>query len=125
MATEITKNIFSIPNIISFIRIIIVIFAAIELINYNNFNSFILYLSAAITDVIDGFLARRLNQITALGKIIDPIADKLMISSAIIILAFQSRIPIWYVLLFIIGSLINLLGGLFLIKKFNFVPSAV
>ena len=119
------KQIFSIPNIVSFIRIIIVVFAAIELANGNNINAFLLYLTAAITDFLDGLLARYLNQITSLGKVLDPIADKLMIGSAIIILATQGRMPLWFVIMILAGSVFNLAGGLLLIKKYNYVPSAI
>jgi len=119
------KEIFTIPNIITFLRIVIVIFAANYLFKGDIINSFILYLVAIITDFLDGFLARGLKQITNLGKILDPLADKIMIGSAILILMYKGMMPIWYGAVVIGCSLINLIGGLILIKKYKYVPSAI
>jgi CDP-diacylglycerol--glycerol-3-phosphate 3-phosphatidyltransferase len=115
----------TIPNIISTVRIIIVVFAAKELIDGNNLNSFILYFIAALTDFLDGFLARKLNQISELGKILDPLTDKLMIGSAIIILFLQNRMPLWYVAIIIGRDLFNLFGGLLVSRKIKFVLPSI
>ena len=115
----------TIPNIISTVRIIIIIFAAKELIAGNNFNAFTLYVIATLTDFFDGFLARKLNQITELGKILDPIADKLMIGSAIIILLMQGRMPFWYVAIIIGRDLFNLFGALLVRKKIKFILPSI
>ncbi|MDR0926991.1 MAG: CDP-alcohol phosphatidyltransferase family protein [Ignavibacteria bacterium] len=119
------KKIFTIPNIISFCRILIIIFAARELYIGNNINSFILYLTAGLTDFLDGYLARKLNQISELGKMLDPIADKLMIGTAVIILLIQARMPIWYVSIIVARDLFNLLGGLWVSRKIKFVLPSV
>jgi len=119
------KEYLTIPNIISTVRIIIIIFAARELVNGNNFNSFFLYLSAALTDFFDGFLARKLNQISELGKILDPLADKLMIGSALIILLLQGRMPFWYVAIIIGRDLFILLGGFLISRKIKFVLPSI
>ena len=122
---DIKKEIFTIPNIITISRIVIIIFAAKYLLDGNFINSFILYLIAIFTDFLDGFLARGLKQITNLGKILDPIADKLMIGSAIFILIYKDLMPIWYGVVVIGCFIVNLLGGLILIKKYKYVPSAI
>jgi len=119
------KEIFTIPNIITFCRIIIIFFAGKYLLDGNIINSFILYLIAIFTDFLDGFLARGLGLVSNFGKVLDPIADKLMIGSAIIILIYKDLMPMWYGVVFIGCSLINLLGGLILIKKYKYVPSAI
>ena len=118
------KNL-TIPNIISTVRIVIIIFAAKELIAENNFNAFTLYAIAGFTDFLDGFLARKLNQITELGKILDPVADKLMIGSAIIILLMQDRMPFWYVAIIIGRDLFNLLGVLIAKQKIKFILPSI
>jgi CDP-diacylglycerol--glycerol-3-phosphate 3-phosphatidyltransferase len=115
----------TIPNVISIARIIVIFFAAKELITGNNFNSFILYFVAALTDCLDGFFARKLNQISELGKILDPLADKLMIGSAVIILFLQGRMPFWYIVIIIVSHLFNLLGGLLVSKKIKFVLPSI
>ena len=119
------NKIITIPNIITLCRLIIIIFAGGFLIKNDIINSFVLYLIAIITDFLDGFLARGLKQISKLGKILDPLVDKLMIGSAIIILICKDFMPVWYGVIVISCFLINIIGGLIVIKKFNYVPSAI
>ena len=61
----------------------------------------IVFLIASLTDLLDGYLARRWNQITKLGKILDPIADKLLILSALVLLVEFHRIPAWIAIVLI------------------------
>jgi len=56
-----------------------------------------LFLAAALTDLLDGYLARRRKQVTTLGRLLDPIADKLLISSALIALVELKIAPAWMV----------------------------
>src|ERR1700721_2763192 len=58
-------------------------------------------LAAAATDLLDGYLARRLGQVTTVGTLLDPIADKLLISAALVSLVDVHRVPAWMVILII------------------------
>jgi len=60
-----------------------------------------LFLAAALTDLLDGYLARRRKQVTTLGRLLDPIADKLLISSALIALVQLKIAPAWMVVIII------------------------
>ena len=53
------------------------------------------FIVGAVTDVMDGWLARRGQQVTSIGKLLDPLADKLLVSTALIVLLAMGRIPIW------------------------------
>lgn len=64
-----------------------------------------LFIVASITDWLDGWLARRNDQVTIFGKIFDPLADKVLVNSVLVIMAIQMRMPMWIPVLFIIRDL--------------------
>src|ERR1700674_4953905 len=61
----------------------------------------LIFLAAAATDLLDGYLARRWGQITTVGTLLDPIADKLLVSAALVSLVDIHRVPAWMVILII------------------------
>lgn len=80
--------------------------------------AFVLFVIAAVTDVLDGFIARLLSEKTLLGAYLDPIADKFLLLSCFITLAFcQSplfRIPIWFVSIVLVKEVFLISGALFI-----------
>ena len=70
----------------------------------------ILFIIASITDYYDGYFARKLNLVTNLGKFLDPVADKILVSSLLILFVFQNKVDIWMVVLFITRD--TLIGGI-------------
>jgi CDP-diacylglycerol--glycerol-3-phosphate 3-phosphatidyltransferase len=94
-------------NKITILRILLIPFFVVELIYYvetgNEIHRFVAILSfavAAILDGVDGYIARHYNQISELGKILDPLADKLLLVSGIVALSFNhgtflGQIPLW------------------------------
>ena len=77
----------------------------------------VVFLGAGATDVLDGFLARKYNWITDIGKILDPVADKLMQCTALVILSKRGLLPVWFALVFILKEVVTLAMGLLVIKK--------
>ncbi len=67
---------------------------------------------AAITDILDGYLARKFNQVTEFGKIIDPLADKIAIGAIIIKLFIIGVIPLYYFFMIIVRDVLIFLGGI-------------
>ncbi len=67
----------------------------------NDFFALIVFLAAAVTDILDGYLARRWKQVTTVGTLLDPVADKLLISAALISLVEIRLLPGWLVILII------------------------
>ena len=64
----------------------------------------IIFVGAAITDYYDGQIARKYNLVTNLGKLIDPLADKLLVISALVVLAKYNQISLWIVLIIFLGN---------------------
>ncbi len=116
-----------IPNVLSVLRIILVfVFIAVFLIKRDElWWSMIVFFVAGVTDVIDGFLARKFNWISDLGKILDPLADKLMQCTVLICLCLDLDgaakmfpiIPVWFALPFFLKELTTLILGVCVIKR--------
>lgn len=73
-------------------------------------SAIVLFITASITDYYDGYFARKYNQVTNLGKFLDPVADKILVSSLLILFVFQNKVDIWMVILFITRD--TLIGGI-------------
>jgi CDP-diacylglycerol---glycerol-3-phosphate 3-phosphatidyltransferase len=100
---------FNLPNTITLLRISLVPFLFILLLNPGEFWSLllaILFAVVSITDFLDGYIARKYNLITTMGKFLDPLADKLIVNTAMILMIPISRIPAWIVAITIIRDLI-------------------
>lgn len=108
----------NIPNILSVIRICLVfVFVALFFTLEKPYAALIIFLVAGATDVVDGYLARRNNWVTNLGKILDPFADKLMQCTVLVCLYIKNYIPLWFVLPFIAKELFSLIIGFIVIKR--------
>ena len=109
-----------IPNIISIFRICLV---PVFIIVYfseeadNNLYAVLVYALAAFSDFLDGFLARRYKASSNLGKVLDPLGDKLMTISVMACITIDNLIPLWAVLLAGVKELLMGVGGIVLHKK--------
>ncbi len=100
----------NLPNYLTFARIVIVPLLVVVLLtsvaeNWIGVSSYalaiVIFLAAAFTDIFDGYLARRRNQVSTLGKFLDPIADKLLVSAALIVLVEKHLAPSWAVVIIV------------------------
>ena len=80
---ELTRDMWTIPNILTMSRLAMVPVFVILYLNGKNYWALAVFCIASLTDCFDGMLARKLNQITSFGKLFDPLADKLMVLSAL------------------------------------------
>lgn len=99
---------FNVPNIISYFRILVAPFFIFFFISNNKtlvIIAAILFLLGAISDWFDGWYARKYNQLSKWGVFIDPLADKVLNSTAFIAFVFMDIIPFWMVLIIIIRDL--------------------
>ncbi|KPA14333.1 CDP-diacylglycerol--glycerol-3-phosphate 3-phosphatidyltransferase [Candidatus Magnetomorum sp. HK-1] len=100
----------SIPNILTVIRILLTPVFVIAIIKNAHILALIIFAVAAITDALDGLIARYFNQKTELGAHLDPIADKLLLSSAYVCLAIINHIPNWLTVIVISRDVIIMIG---------------
>jgi len=94
----------NLPNTLSILRLALIPAVVICLYFPGRLGSFlaaVLFAAAAFTDLLDGFLARRYQTVTHVGKFLDPLADKLLVSVTMIMLIPLGRIPAWIVVLII------------------------
>lgn len=108
---------FNIPNILSVIRIIFIIPIIFFLDRENYLITFFLVVAAVLTDFLDGYFARKLKQISNTGKILDPLADKLLIGVIAVFLVIKVNFPIWYAVLIIGRDFIIFIFSFFIIMQ--------
>ena len=76
-----------------------------------------MFCAASLTDMLDGYLARKLNQITDFGKLFDPLADKLMVLTAMVLQTFWGPLPLVAVIIVAAKELVMVLGGMFMLGR--------
>jgi len=112
----------SLPNILSLSRIALMPAIIFCLKEEKTLPLLILMLLAVATDYFDGFLARKLGKISSLGKILDPLADKICLDSMVFALSLWRDFPWWATGLVILRDILILAGGLMMINKTKNIP---
>lgn len=110
----------NLPNKLTILRMLMVpVFVVFMLTDlggqYSNLIALVIFVAASLTDSLDGYLARKNNLVTNFGKFMDPLADKLLVCSALLCLMELDRIPAWMVLIIIARE--------FIISGFRLVAS--
>ncbi len=114
--TDATSRILTIPNLISFMRIAALPVIAADLLGGRHGRALVLLATFAATDWLDGFLARSLNQVSKLGQLLDPIADRALFVVVGISMAIGSILPWWAVSLILIRDVAVLGVGALLLS---------
>lgn len=109
---------------LSFLRLLLVPVFLVLLINGDDIGALVILVISSATDFLDGYLARRLNQMSRLGELLDPAADRLYIFAALIGLAARDLVP-WWIVLVVVGRDVFLLGLGVLLANFGFGPLPV
>jgi cardiolipin synthase (CMP-forming) len=110
-ARSLEDRVFTVPNALSLLRLIMVPVVVALLLAGSEGLAAAFFVLAALTDFLDGKLARRAGP-TRLGQILDPVADRLMLSSVAVVLAIRGLLPIWAVAILVGRDLLALLGSL-------------
>ena len=95
----------NLPNKITMLRVFLipffVVFMLVSAIPYSKYIALVIFVVASLTDTLDGYIARKYKLVSNFGKFMDPLADKLLVCSALIALSDLNRIPAWIVIVII------------------------
>lgn len=114
----------NVPNVLTAIRFVIVPIFGYFLHQEQYIIAICLFLLGGITDILDGYIARKYNLITSFGKLADPLADKLMLITAIVFLTLQGFIPSPVLVIVIAKEFFMGIGSIVLYKNKNTVVAA-
>lgn len=121
------KDFLLIPNILSLLRIILTPLILYVFISFEERGlpyAFGLLFIAIITDFFDGFLARKLNQTSALGLILDPVADKVLTITLIAAVVLKRDFPLWAAVLIVGRDFVIIIAGMLIKRKREYVPQS-
>jgi len=122
--TQLSTKVFTVPNVLSFIRLgLVPVFLGL-LIAGEDVLALIVLVVSSVSDYLDGVIARRFNQITRLGQLLDPAADRLFIFAALIGLSVRGILP-WWLTAIIIGRDVVLLGVGIVLANYGYGPLPV
>ncbi len=108
-----------VPNILTIIRFLLIPFIVIYIFLGNYIPAFIFFTISGITDIADGFIARKFNLISNFGKLMDPLADKLTQIATLtsLVITITNIMPIWILIIVLLKEFIMIVGASFLYGK--------
>ncbi len=119
----IKKNL-NIPNILSLFRIVLIVPFVMSMLRENYIFSGLILIASGISDLFDGYIARSLNQVTRLGGMIDPIADKLTLVAVMVCIGLKFHEVIPFMTILIIKECAMLLASVVLLRRHKTPPMA-
>ena len=113
------SNVWTIPNVLTIIRMLLIPVFVVLFFHEEEIKvaSLCVFCAASLTDMLDGYLARKLNQITDFGKLFDPLADKLMVLSAMVCQGIVGVFPWSAIIIVACKELFMVIGGLLMLKN--------
>ncbi|AAK81519.1 CDP-diacylglycerol--glycerol-3-phosphate 3-phosphatidyltransferase [Clostridium acetobutylicum] len=118
----------NIPNLLTLFRFFLIpcfIFAFFSRSNDSLINSAIIFFIAGFTDILDGYIARKFNEITKYGTVMDPLADKLMLLTVLCCLTIKGYIPLLILLIMLAKEFSMIIIGVFLYGKNIIIPANI
>ena len=110
-------KIVNIPNCLTLVRIALLPIVVWRFLAGDTLGALLFYLLAMLTDAADGIIARKFNQITALGKLLDPIADKLSLVTLLGLFVADGQIPLWLLGIILLKEVALVVGGAVALRR--------
>lgn len=117
METIKQEKILNVPNVLTLARIAALPFVIWRFMVGDRTGALILYVLVVLTDLLDGFIARRYNKITNFGKLMDPLADKLLLLTMLVLFCLEGTLAPWVVALVVVKELALIGGGCFALSR--------
>jgi CDP-diacylglycerol--glycerol-3-phosphate 3-phosphatidyltransferase len=112
MSSQLPRDTFlTASNVISIVRGLMTIPIVMALLSHDRWLAVVLCLVAAVTDWLDGFVARRTGTVSEWGKVLDPVADKILVGAVVVVLTFQGILPPWFVAAVILRDVVIIIGA--------------
>lgn len=111
------KQIFTIPNLLSLFRLLLIPVYVLLYLKEEYILSAAILAVSCLTDLVDGHIARQYHMITTVGKVLDPLADKITQFTLIVCLAIRYPVLIWLIGLFVVKELFQLIAGFIIVSK--------
>ena len=118
------KEYCNIPNLLSILRIIIIGPFVYYFLKDNYVMAAVMIAISGLSDMFDGYIARKFNQITKLGAMLDPVADKITLGSVVICMCIKIPVIMPIIIILLVKEILMLLAGLVLLKKHKTPPPA-
>lgn len=115
----VSNKILTVPNVISAVRLLLVPIYLWLLFTGHDIAALVLFSVAALTDCLDGQVARRTNQVSKLGKLLDPAVDTVLMFTGVLGVVIIGRLPVWFAVLIFAREIFLLVGGGILLKRFG------
>lgn len=119
-----SSRVWTVPNLLSMLRLLLVPVFLVFIVLGDYVAALAVLIVASVSDLLDGYLARRLDQITKLGRLLDPAADRLYIFAALIGLAARDLVPWWIVVVIVARDVLIVVLGVVL-ANFGYGPLPV
>jgi cardiolipin synthase len=109
---EVSSKVLTVPNLLSFFRLLLVPVFLVLIINGHDFLALLVLVFSSLTDFLDGVIARRFKQVSRLGQLLDPAADRLFIFATLIGLMVRGIVPWWFAAIIIARDVMLLIIGI-------------
>lgn len=110
-------DIWNVPNVLTMLRLALIpVFVALFCTGHDKW-ALITFIVASVTDFLDGYIARKHNLITAFGKLMDPLADKVMVVTALLCQTITGNFPVVAFVIVMLKELMMIFGGAFMLKR--------
>lgn len=122
------RDIVNIPNILTLFRLFLIpvfILFFFSKLAHSLILSILIFLLAGVTDILDGYIARKYNLITKWGIVLDPLADKLMLLTVLSCLVIKNYILLWILIIVAVKEIFMIVSSTFLYKKDTIIPSNI